>query len=160
MLDAHNAPERRNIQRSGRSSAASSVPHPLSARIFYVILTVMGLHPGTNHSGSFQPGNTLGKGRPPGVRNRASYALRERLKTRGDIDPADFLSGIVSNPNEPQELRASAAIGLMPYLYNKLTPVAPLVFIEEPISIPRPTTITFHKHTHGPIRLSNLSSGA
>lgn len=93
------------------------------------------------HNGSFPPGNTFGKGRPPGVRNRASYALRERLKARGDKDPAEFLSEIVSNEKEPKELRVAASGQLMPYFYNKLAPVTPLLFIEEPISIPRPTTI-------------------
>jgi hypothetical protein len=83
-------------------------------------------------------------GRPAGARNRSSYELRERLRTRGDIDPADFLSWLVSNENEPKELRIAASGQLMPYYHSKLgaTPVPPPPqYIEEAISLPRPGTI-------------------
>jgi hypothetical protein len=96
-------------------------------------------------STSFKPGNEFGSaGRPPGARNKSSYDLRERLKTRGDKDPAEFLSEIVSNEDEPKELRIAAADKLMPYYYSKLGAIpvpADPVFIEQAVSFPRPETI-------------------
>jgi hypothetical protein len=95
-------------------------------------------------SGSFRPGEA--PGRKPGSQNRSSYELRERLKHKGDKDPAEFLSSLVSDENESKELCASASNMLMPYLYNKLAPIAPpptLVVLEEQVVIPhlRPTTL-------------------
>jgi hypothetical protein len=90
-------------------------------------------------SGSFKPGES--PGRKPGSQNRVSYELRERLKKRGDKDPAEFLSGIVTNEQEHKELRIAAANVLMPYLYNKLAPIsAPpmLIILEDTVSIPYP----------------------
>jgi hypothetical protein len=92
----------------------------------------------------FQPGNDLGKGRPAGARNKSSYELRERLKARGDKDPAEFLSELVSGENEPKELRIAASGQLMPYYHSKLgaTPIPPSpVYVQEAISLPRPTNI-------------------
>jgi hypothetical protein len=66
-------------------------------------------------------------GRPVGSRNRRDAAIWEKLESRGDKDPAEFLSELVSNQNEPKELRAQAANYLMPYKYSKrgATPVPP-----------------------------------
>ena len=85
-------------------------------------------------------------GRTLGAHNKASYELRERLKSKGSKDPAEFLAELVSDTNESNELRASASNMLMPYLYNKLAPIAPpptLVILEEQVVIPhsRPTTL-------------------
>jgi hypothetical protein len=81
-----------------------------------------------------------------GIPNRNGHELRERLKSRGGIDPAEFLHGLVSDENESKELRAQASNMLMPYLYNKLAPIAPpptLILLEEQVVIPhqRPTTL-------------------
>jgi hypothetical protein len=97
-----------------------------------------------SRSWEFQPGNDLGKGRPQGARNKSSYELRDRLKARGDRDPAEFLSEVASNENEPKELRLTAANYLMPYYHSKLgaTPVPPpLQYVEQAINLPRPTTL-------------------
>ncbi len=83
-------------------------------------------------------------GRPAGARNKTSYALRERLKARGDKDPAEFLSELVSNESEPKELRIAASGQLMPYYHSKLgaSPVAPdPVYFEQAVTLPRPTSI-------------------
>jgi hypothetical protein len=56
----------------------------------------------------FQPGNTIG-GRNKGSRNRRDAELWIKLEARGDKDPAEFLSELVSNEKESQELRAQAA---------------------------------------------------
>jgi hypothetical protein len=83
----------------------------------------------------FQPGNTEGKGRPVGVPNRRSRELEQRLKDRGDVDPADFCSSIVSNPNEPTELKLAAANYLLPYLYSKRGALPPPRYIELEVDV-------------------------
>src|SRR6516225_9123522 len=88
----------------------------------------------------------IGEGRPIGARNRVSGELRERLKSKGDKDPAEYLSEVVSDEKQPQELRIAASNVLMPYLYNKLAPIAPpptLILLEERVILPhpRPTTL-------------------
>jgi len=90
---------------------------------------------------TFQPGHTLSPGRRPGSRNRRTAEIFHRLETRGDIDPADLLSSIVTNPQEQQELRIQAAGLLMPYKYGKHGSIPPLRYIDEPINLPEPTTI-------------------
>jgi hypothetical protein len=40
----------------------------------------------------FKPGNTEGKGRPPGAPNKRTNELTYRIKNRGDIDPAELLT--------------------------------------------------------------------
>ena len=92
----------------------------------------------------FKRGNEYGQGRPPGARNKSSYALREALKARGDRDPAEFLSEVASDENEAKELRLAAANYLMPHYHSKLgaIPVPPPdQYFEEAISLPKPTTV-------------------
>jgi hypothetical protein len=74
----------------------------------------------------FQPGNDLG-GRTPGSRNKRDAELWSRLEARGDKDPAEFLSELVTNKEETKELRAQAASWLLPYKYSKrgATPIPP-----------------------------------
>jgi hypothetical protein len=90
---------------------------------------------------TFQPGHNLSPGRPPGSVNRRSEELRRRLRDRGDVDPAEFCSSIVSNPNEPTELKLAAANYLLPYLYPKRGAVATPRYIDEPVQLPEPKTI-------------------
>jgi hypothetical protein len=59
-----------------------------------------------------------------------------RLENRGDLDPADLLSSIVTNNQEPKELRIQAAGLLMPYKYSKCGTSPVLRFIESPITVP------------------------
>src|SRR6516164_3283338 len=89
----------------------------------------------------FQPGNTESTGRPPGSPNKRTNELRYRLQNRGDVDPADFCSQIVSSPNEPTELKLQAANFLLPYLYPKRGAVATPRYIDEPVQLPEPVTI-------------------
>jgi hypothetical protein len=90
---------------------------------------------------TFQPGHNLSNGRPPGAANRRSEQLRIRLRDRGDIDPADFCSSIVSSQTEPTELKLQAANFLLPYLYPKRGAVATPRYIDEPVQLPEPATI-------------------
>jgi hypothetical protein len=93
----------------------------------------------------FQPGNDFGGGRPSGARNKSSYALRERLKSRPNhIDPAEFLADLISNPAEPADVRIAASGTLLPYYHSKLgaTPVQPdPVYFEQAVTLPRPSSI-------------------
>jgi hypothetical protein len=89
----------------------------------------------------FQPGNTESTVRPPGSPNKRTNELRYRLQNRGDVDPADFCSQIVSSPNEPTELKLQAANFLLPYLYPKRGAVATPRYIDEPVQLPEPVTI-------------------
>jgi hypothetical protein len=90
----------------------------------------------------FQPGNTEGKGRPPGIPNRRSRELEQRLKDRGDTDPADFLSSIVTNQTEPTELRIAASNYLLPYLYSKRGAMPPSRYVELQIDVPEFTNVS------------------
>jgi hypothetical protein len=80
-------------------------------------------------------------GRPNGSRNRRNAELWDRLAQRGDLDPAEFLSSIVTNTSEPKDQRIAAAGLLLPYKYAKATAPTPVVFIEQTLNINRPTTI-------------------
>ena len=90
---------------------------------------------------TFQPGHTLSPGRRLGSRNKRTAEIFNRLENRGDLDPADLLSSIVTNPQEQQELRIQAAGLLMPYKYGKHGSIPPLRYIDQPIQLPEPTTI-------------------
>jgi hypothetical protein len=58
------------------------------------------------------------QGRPKGSRNRRTKEIIDRLQARGDLDPIDFLSTIVTNEEEPKELRVQASNVLLPYLHS------------------------------------------
>ena len=73
--------------------------------------------------------------------NKRSTELENRLRNRGDVDPADLLSSIVTNNQEPNELRIQAAGLLMPYKYGKHGSIPPLRYIDEPVQFPEPRTI-------------------
>jgi len=104
----------------------------------------------------FQPGNTESTGRPPGSPNKRTHELRYRLQNRGDVDPADFCSQIVSSPNEPTELKLQAANFLLPYLYPKRGAVATPRYIDEPVQLPEPLTI--EQATKNIAYISNLKA--
>jgi hypothetical protein len=64
---------------------------------------------------SFAPGNSANpNGRPRGSHNKRTAEIYYGLAERGDLDPADFMSSIVTNPDKPDELRVQAANMLMP----------------------------------------------
>src|SRR5215471_10791490 len=90
---------------------------------------------------TFEPGHKLATGRPKGSRNKRTAEIFNRLENRGDLDPADLLSSIVTNNQEPNELRIQAAGLLMPYKYGKHGSIPPPRYIDEPVQLPEPTTI-------------------
>ena len=59
----------------------------------------------------FQPGNIANpEGRPKGSRNRRTQEILDLLKSRGDKDPLDFLSEVISGNGEyPAELKVTAS---------------------------------------------------
>jgi hypothetical protein len=78
-------------------------------------------------------------GRPKGSRNKRTTKILDRLAERGDLDPADFLSSIVTNESEDKELRVQAAGMLIPYMHPKVASIAPARFVEEKVVVgPRP----------------------
>jgi hypothetical protein len=80
-------------------------------------------------------------GRPVGSRNRRTTETFERLEARGDKDPADFLSEIVTNEAEPKELRVQAANFLLPYKYGKRGVIPVARFVPDEIEVPRFNTV-------------------
>jgi hypothetical protein len=91
----------------------------------------------------YQPGESGNpNGRKPGTRNRRTQEIIDLLKSRGDKDPLDFLSEVISgNGQYPAELKITASNILAPYLHSKRgTTVAPR-FVPEPISIPNFTSV-------------------
>jgi hypothetical protein len=86
----------------------------------------------------FYPGESGNpSGRPKGSRNKRSTVLLPE----GDIDPAEHLSSVVSDPKQPAELRASAANMLLPYRYSKLGTIPAPRFVEDAITVPEFTSI-------------------
>jgi hypothetical protein len=122
----------------------------------------MGITSTSYVAGASLTGGRASPGRQPGSQNRSSYELRERLKKKGDKDPAEFLSEIVSNENDSKELRVAASNVLMPYLYNKLAPIAPpptLILLEEQVVVPHPRPTTLAEVRENIAYLSQLKSG-
>jgi hypothetical protein len=91
---------------------------------------------------TFQPGHTLSPGRPRGSRNKRTEEIFNRLDNRGDLDPADLLSSIVTNNEEPKELRIQAAGLLMPYKYSKCGTAPVQVYIDTPLDTPEFTHLS------------------
>jgi hypothetical protein len=84
---------------------------------------------------TFQPEHTFSPGRRPGSRNKRTAEIFHRLENRGDLDPADLLSSIVTNNEESKELRIQAAGLLMPYKYSKCGTAPVPRFIPNPIDM-------------------------
>jgi hypothetical protein len=91
---------------------------------------------------TFQPGHTLSPGRRPGSRNKRTAEIFNRLESRGDLDPADLLSSIVTNNEEPKELRIQAAGLLMPYKYSKCGTAPVQIYIDVPLDTPEFTHLS------------------
>jgi hypothetical protein len=91
---------------------------------------------------TFQPGHTLSPGRRHGSRNKRTAEIFNRLENRGDLDPADLLSSIVTNNEEPKELRIQAAGLLMPYKYSKCGTAPVQVYIDAPLDTPEFTHLS------------------
>jgi hypothetical protein len=91
------------------------------------------------HQGETWNGNAAG--RPKGARNKRTEEIFTRLEERGDKDPADLLSAIVSDEKESKELRVQAANFLLPYKYGKCGSIPAARYISEPVNLPKAATI-------------------
>jgi hypothetical protein len=107
-------------------------------------------------SGEEWNGNATG--RKPGSRNKRTEELFSRLEARGDKDPADFLSAVVSNEQEPKELRVQAANMLLPYKYSKTQPSPALVYVEQEVQLPHPSPRTITQSNENILYLSGLKA--
>jgi hypothetical protein len=70
------------------------------------------------------------------------------LEKRGDIDPAQYLSSVVSDKKKPELTRIQAAGLLMPYKYSKCGTTAqplPLVYVDRPVDLPHPHVTELHQ---------------
>jgi hypothetical protein len=81
-----------------------------------------------------QSGNP--NGRPPGTRNKKTARIFQALEARGDKDPAEFLSSIVTDEKEPKDLRVRCADALLPYKYGKMGTIPAPRFVADPIEVP------------------------
>ena len=61
---------------------------------------------------------TPGPGRPPGMKNKRTVALEEKLEAMG-CDPVTFMATVMMDAEQPIELRMKAATELAPYLWPK-----------------------------------------
>ena len=91
---------------------------------------------------TLQPGHTFSPGRRHGSRNKRTAEIFNRLENRGDLDPADLLSSIVTNNQEPKELRIQAAGLLMPYKYSECGTAPVQVYIDVPLDTPEFTHLS------------------
>ena len=90
----------------------------------------------------FQPGVAANpNGRPVGSRNKRTEEIWSKLEDRGDLDPADVLSEMVSDKTLGKELRATAANYLLPYKYGKRGVIPVARFIPEQIEVPTFNTV-------------------
>ena len=85
-----------------------------------------------------QSGNP--NGRPAGSRNKRTKNLLDELAARGDKDPAEYLSEVITNHADPA-LKIQAARLLLPYKYSKLQAIPVPRYIEHPITLPEFQTV-------------------
>ena len=86
----------------------------------------MGLRPGQTNNPA---------GRPPGRVNRRTQELLDLIHERGDTDPLDALSKIVTANQDPS-IVAQAANILAPYVHSKRGTLPAPRFVDEPITVP------------------------
>jgi hypothetical protein len=89
---------------------------------------------------TFAPGESGNpSGRKPGSKNKRTQEILDLLQERGDKDPLDFLSEVITQPNHyPAELKLQAANYLAPYLHSKYGTKIPPRYIMEPVVLPHP----------------------
>jgi hypothetical protein len=79
-------------------------------------------------------------GRPKGARNRRTQEVLDLIQGRGDTDPLDALSAIVTTNKDPN-IVATAANMLAPFVHSKRGTVPAPRFIPEPIEVPKFSTL-------------------
>src|SRR5262249_1177144 len=102
---------------------------------------------------TFRPGHKLSPGRRHGSRNKRTAEIFHRLESRGDLDPADLLSSIVPNNEQPNQLPIQPPSPLMPSKYSKCGTAAVQVYIDIPIDCP-----TFERISDGEQFLAKVAA--
>jgi hypothetical protein len=75
-------------------------------------------------------------GRPPGSRNKRTQEILDLIQERGDKDPLDALSNIVTTNQDPAIVAQASSI-LAPYLHSKRSVAAPAPrYIDSPVQVP------------------------
>ena len=75
-------------------------------------------------------------GRTPGSRNKRTEDVWKALEARGDKDPLDFLSALITNEATEAGLRVAAANYILPYKHSKRGPTPAPRYVEDAITIP------------------------
>jgi hypothetical protein len=92
-------------------------------------------------STSFAPGVvTNPNGRPVGSRNKRTQEVLNLLQARGDKDPLDALSNIITTNQDPA-IVATAANILAPYCHSKRGTLPAPRFVDDPLQVPDFQTI-------------------
>jgi hypothetical protein len=81
------------------------------------------------------------QGRPKGSRNRRTKEIMDMLQARGDLDPADYLSSVVTDTKKSTEHRNQAANMLLPFIHSRVGPTQPARFVDTPLNPPEFTSV-------------------
>lgn len=76
-------------------------------------------------TGKFMPGNTAGKGRPKGSRNKMTQRMLDRVADRSEdgLSMEEILMDIAQDPEMPAELRYKAASKVADLVFPKASSV-------------------------------------
>lgn len=76
-------------------------------------------------SGHFLPGNSLGKGRKKGSRNKMTQLMLDRVAGRSEdgLSMEEIMMDIAQDPNQPAELRLKAAAKVADLVFPKAASV-------------------------------------
>ena len=89
----------------------------------------------------YQPGVSGNpNGRPKGARNKRTQEIFDIIEARGDKDPIDVLSDIITNTTN-EELKVQACNILASYKHSKRSTAPTPRFIEEPTVVPDFTSV-------------------
>jgi hypothetical protein len=90
---------------------------------------------------TFQPGIASNPaGRPKGARNRRTQEILDLIQGRGDKDPLDALSEIVTKNQDPN-IVATAANMLAPFVHSKRGTLPAPRFVPDQIEVPTFNTV-------------------
>lgn len=76
-------------------------------------------------SGKFLPGNSLGKGRPKGSRNKMTQRMLDRVAARSEdgLSMEEIMMDIAQDTRQPAELRFKAAAKISDLVFPKASSV-------------------------------------
>jgi hypothetical protein len=90
----------------------------------------------------FYPGESGNpNGRKPGSRNKRTQEVLDLIQGRGDTDPLDALSKLITTSQDPN-IVATASNMLAPYVHSKRGTVPAPRFLPDPVEVPTFTSIS------------------